>query len=799
MAEKERSVPKIDDLIELPVPRDVQIAPDGNHVAYTVSEPNWKKNNYMWQLWLVKVEEDATPRQLTFAKQSSHRPRWSPDGQWLAFLSRRAGDKYTQLYRMSPFGGEAERLTELKSAVNSFAWSPDGEHIAYRTVEKESEAHEEREEKYGDYHVEDEDYKRYHLWAFRLSDKKSRKLTGGDEYHVTGSAWAPDSSRLAFTARPTPDMKDWDRRRIYVVQLETLEVTPLTPEGCYSPRWSPDGKQIAFARYGTPSYYTNNQICVIDATGGKIRVIESAFDEDIYLHKWAADGLYFDAYQRTMVHLFRMDPQSGEVTQLTPKDRAGWTTDAYSFSADFKRVALIASTAERFREVGILEIEGNTGQPLTNFNNELSKWQLGKRELLQWTSQDGTEIEGVLTKPADFSTEKKYPLLVVIHGGPASASHQQLLTIHDRRYYPIQQWVGKGALVLQPNYRGSAGYGEAFRSLNVRNLGLGDYEDVISGVDALIAKGWVDPERVGAMGWSQGGYISAFITTYSERFKAVSVGAGISNWVTDYVNTDVHNFTRQYLGHTPWEDMEIYRKTSPITYIKQAKTPTLIQHGEYDSRVPVANAYELYQGLKDMGVETKLVMFPGGHNPNKPRQSRQIMQENLDWFQRWLWDEEPETEIKKPCYIVLASEEQKEDEEQLPAVQRYSAVPVQDVYHWARRDQANFRIFSAQFGLLRPDESISPDPQHALKAEAVSDMAARIAEQLKEQKLDDLVLYTPKAKKHPEVLIALGCLQVAAGIVGDITIKHRQKSEKGWGKKNNDSDDSKQETENRKQ
>ena len=796
MAKKENElrVPTIDDLIELPVPRDVQIAPDGNHVAYAVSQPKWKDNKYMWQLWLIKTEEEAKARQLTFAKQSSFSPRWSPDGEWLAFLSRRAGDKYTQIYRMSPFGGEAERLTELNTSATSIMWSPDGKYIAYRTVESESDADQKREEKYGDYHVEDEDYNYYHLWIFCLSDKKSRKLTGGDDFHVTSFAWAPDSSRIAFSARPTPDMKDWDRSRIYVVELDSLERTALTPEGCSAPRWSPDGQQIAFARYGSPSYYTNNQICVMDAKGGEIRVIPTTFDEDIYLDKWGTDGIYFDARQRTMSHLFRMDPQSGEITQLTAKDIPGWTTHDYSFTSDFKRAALIASSATRYREVGIFEIEDQKGQVLTDFNKKVKEWQLGKRELLQWTSKDGTPIEGVLTKPADFpreeesdgEVEKKYPLLVIIHGGPASATRQELLDIHSRRYYPIQQWVAKGGLVLQPNYRGSAGYGEAFRSLNVRNLGLADYEDIIAGVDALIAKGWVDPERVAAMGWSQGGYISAFISTYSDRFKAVSVGAGISNWVTDYVNTDVHNFTRQYLGNTPWEDMEIYRKTSPITYIKQANTPTLIQHGKYDSRVPIANAYELYQGLQDMGVETKMVTFPGGHNPSKPRQARQIMQENLEWFNRWLWDEEPQKKATPPCYVVLASAEQKEDKGELAAVQRYTAVPVQDVHHWARRDQADFRIFSAQFGLLRADERIAQDEQPALKAEAVSEMAAHIAEQLKEQKLDDLILYTPKAKKQPSVLIALGCLQVAAGIVGDVKVKHRQKSEKGWGAKNDD-------------
>jgi dipeptidyl aminopeptidase/acylaminoacyl peptidase len=203
--------------------------------------------------------------------------------------------------------------------------------------------------------------------------------------------------------------------------------------------------------------------------------------------------------------------------------------------------------------------------------------------------------------------------------------------------------VNKGALVLQPNYRGSAGYGEEFRSLNVKNLGVGDAWDVESGVEYLIDKGMVDADKVGAMGWSQGGYISAFLTTSSDKFKAISVGAGISNWMTYYVNTDIHPFTRQYLKATPWSDKGIYEKTSPMTYINKASTPTLIQHGEFDRRVPAANAFELYQGLQDVGVETKLIIYKGfGHGITKPKERLAAVWHNWQWFGKYIWGEEIE-------------------------------------------------------------------------------------------------------------------------------------------------------------
>ena len=245
----------------------------------------------------------------------------------------------------------------------------------------------------------------------------------------------------------------------------------------------------------------------------------------------------------------------------------------------------------------------------------------------------------MLIKPADFDPTKKYPLLCIIHGGPTGIDRPTLLT-PDARYYPSDLWAARGALVLKVNYRGSAGYGEKFRQLNMRNLGVGDAWDVLSGVDFLIGKGWVDKDKVGCMGWSQGGYISAFLTASSDRFVAISVGAGISDWATYYYNTDITPFTINYLGKNPVEDPEIYQKTSPISYVKNARTPTLIQHGELDRRVPIANAYELRQALEDKGVRVEMIVYKGfGHPITKPRAMRAVMQHNVAWFNHYLWND----------------------------------------------------------------------------------------------------------------------------------------------------------------
>jgi dipeptidyl aminopeptidase/acylaminoacyl peptidase len=334
--------------------------------------------------------------------------------------------------------------------------------------------------------------------------------------------------------------------------------------------------------------------------------------------------------------LYRLDPASGSVVQVTHPDDL--VAQGFSFSKDFGTVAYRGAMPNTRGEIYVAAT--STGEPatqVTHLVDKMKQFTIAQREVVRWKSGDGTTIEGVMIKPVDFDAKKKYPLLVVIHGGPTGVDQP---VIQWDRYYPIEQFVAKGALVLRPNYRGSAGYGAAFRALNVRNLGVGDYADVISGVDYLIAQGYVDKDRVGAMGWSEGGYISAFITASSDRFKAVSVGAGISDWMTYYVNTDITPFTRQYLKATPWDDPEIYKKTSPISYIAKAKTPTLIQQGDRDKRVPVPDSFELRQALEDRGVPVKMVLYHGfGHPVDKPKEQRAVMEENLHWFGHYIWSE----------------------------------------------------------------------------------------------------------------------------------------------------------------
>ncbi len=640
------TVPTIDQLIELKRPGGVAISPDGKRVAFTVTETNWEENAYETEIFLAD-SSGGPPIQLTRAKKSSSAPAWTPDGRTLAFISDRTDKR--QIYLIDPAGGEARALTAIEDGVNAFAWSPDGRHIAFTMTEPKTDAIKERDKRYGEFDVVDHDYRMTHLYLIEVDPQKTtpaepKRLTKGS-FTVGSFDWSPDGKAIAFDHRIDPNLANGGTADISMVTISDSSVRKLvTQDGPdTNPKWSPDGSRIAFesAMANQWFFYSNSRIAVVPAGGGAPKSISDRFDEQPSIVAWTPTGIIFSGLEKTSSRLFGLNPTTAEVTPVIPA--TGASIGSYSFSRDFSTVAFVSSDAKSFPEVYIAPAATMTGRKLTTFADQISWWTVGNREVISWKSTDGTTIEGVLHKPADFQQGRRYPLLVVIHGGPTGISRP--VRVQMGGTYPIELWLAKGAVVLEPNYRGSAGYGEKFRSLNVRNLGVGDAWDVLSGVDYLVAQGIADPARMGVMGWSQGGYISAFLATHERQpFKAISVGAGISDWMTYYVNTDIHPFTRQYLKATPWDDPAIYAKTSPITTIRQAKTPTLIQHGENDQRVPIPNAYELYQGLQDQGVPVKLIVYKGfGHGLNKPKAARAAMEHNLEWFNQYVFGERAST------------------------------------------------------------------------------------------------------------------------------------------------------------
>ncbi len=628
--------PSIDDLISLKRVGAPAISPDGRQVAFTIRETNWDDNSYETEIWLADVAS-GEPRQITNAARSSQQPAWSPDGGTLAFVSDRDGKR--QIYRLSLAGGEAERLTGGTEDVNAFEWSPDGRSIAFTRIDPVADPMKEREERWGDVRIEDEDRRYTHLHVMDLETRETRALTSG-EFVVGSFSWSPDGKRIAFDHRVSSDASDGGTADISIVDVASGTRTPLvSQEGPDSnPQWSPDGTRIAFSSAMAKPffYYQNSVIAEIPSNGGAPTSLSDSFDENPGLLAWTPAGIVFSASQKTATALFCLDPKTREIVRYQPNP--DWAGSQFSLSTNGDTVAFVAASPTEFPDVyaGPLTSLGQA-RKLSDTGAQIAAWPKHTREVVRWKSQDGAEIEGVLHKPADFQAGRRYPLLIVIHGGPTGISRPQ--PYGSTTTYPIDLFLSRGALVLEPNYRGSAGYGEKFRSLNVRNLGIGDAWDVLSGIDHLVEQGLVDGDRVGSMGWSQGGYISAFLTTkHADRFRAISVGAGISDWMTYYVNTDIHPFTRQYLKATPWDDPKIYADTSPMTYIKRAKTPTLIQHGDQDARVPIPNAFQLYQGLRDVNVPVRLSVFKGfGHGLNKPKANRAAMEQNWEWFGKHIW------------------------------------------------------------------------------------------------------------------------------------------------------------------
>jgi dipeptidyl aminopeptidase/acylaminoacyl peptidase len=634
--------PTIDDLLNLKRVGSPAISPDGKSVAYTIRETNWDENAYETEIWIGDAATGQS-RQITNARRSSSQPAWSPDGAWLAFISDRDGKR--QLYRIAVRGGEAEKLTSVDEGVNAFAWSPSGREIAFTMLDPVGDLMKEREKRWGDVRIEDEDQRYTHLHLFDIAGRTTKAITKGPM--VVGSFdWSPDGRQIAFDHRKTSDPSDNGSADISIVTTATGDVSVVValdgPDS--SPRWSPNGTELAFVTSMAKPffYYQNSMIAAIRPGGPAPRVLSDAFDEDPNLVDWTPAGISFTASQRTWSYLFTLDPATKAIRKHAVRDN--WIGGGFSLSADGTQAAFTGTGPTEFPEVYIAPVATMAAKKVSDAGAQVASWPRHAREVVKWQSQDGAEIEGVLHKPADFQAGRRYPLLIIIHGGPTGVSRPT--PYGSVGYYPLDLFLAKGALVLEPNYRGSAGYGEKFRSLNVRNLGIGDAWDVLSGIDSLVKQGLVDRDRVGSMGWSQGGYISAFLTTrHADRFKAISVGAGISDWMTYYVNTDIHPFTRQYLKATPWDDPKIYADTSPMTYIKQARTPTLIQHGADDARVPIPNAFQLYQGLRDQNVPVQLSIFKGfGHGLTKPKANRAAMQQNLDWFTKYLWNQPPGTQ-----------------------------------------------------------------------------------------------------------------------------------------------------------
>lgn len=648
LAQSKRAV-TFDDVLAIKAVGGATLSPDGSQVLYTVRQWVAEKERMeaRTHIWSVATNGSTPARQITSGEKGDSQPQWSPDGKFISFVSARGAgeDVKAQVYVMRADGGEAARLTDSKENVSSYSWSPDNTRIAYVTTDARSAAEEANLKKRDDERVFEGDFRYAHAWVIDVTTKTATRISEGTNYTVAGApSWAPDGKRFVFGAGATPMLRD-NRRDIYLANIDTKQIEKLSANfgSDTSPRWSPDGQSIAWTSEpytgpplpdGTaPGVTMQSKLMLYDVAARSVKDVSSpAFDTDAGNPVWTAEGnrVMFVAGKRAYSEAFAYDLTSGRYTQLSSKR----TMQGASISKDGRTIALTMDAPDSASEVYVTDPAFQTFRKLTTTNPQLAEMAQGDTEVVTWKGADGMEVEGVLLKPVGFQANRKYPTLVVAHGGPAGAY------VNGFRLSGLeggQVWANKGWAVFYPNPRGSTNYGEKFLQNNVNDWGGGDFKDIMTGVDALVARGIADPDKLAHIGWSYGGYMTAWVITQTTRFKAAMVGAGLTNMWSMYGTNDIPSVLISYFGGIPnAKTLPLYLDRSAMSHVDKVTTPTLILHGAQDERVPVGQAQELYRGLKDRGKATELVFYPReGHGFTEYYHQKDRMQRIYDWVTKY--------------------------------------------------------------------------------------------------------------------------------------------------------------------
>jgi dipeptidyl aminopeptidase/acylaminoacyl peptidase len=616
---------------------EVQPSPDGLRAVYTVTAPimTGERSEMLTHLWIANADGTGA-RAFTSGDKSSGNPQWSPDGRWILFTSRRPDQN--NLWRIRADGGEAEQLTDLKTGVGSFQPSPDGQWIAFTRPDEPSAAEERAKKEKMDVHVVDENFKMNRIWLIPAEKdaqgrREARLLTRGDLNVDAKFDWSPDGGTIVFSHTPTPRADDWTLADISLVAVAAGSTRTLARTGAAEtqPLFSPDGRMIAYvASDNPPTWAGDNAVYVVPAAGGEPRKLAETFDHKPSLLGWSSDGklIYFQETRGTLSRLSALPLEGGAAVDLDSGDRLSTFT---RMNAPRSMVGFVSQNSERAPEAFITKLDTFAPAQVSRVNADLPAHPLGRTEVIRWKSTESLEIEGLLTYPVGYEKGKRYPLLLNVHGGPAGVFTQTFTA--GRGIYPLAAFAAQGYAILRPNPRGSSGYGKAFRHANRKDWGGGDYRDLMAGVDAVIGRGIADPERMGVMGWSYGGFMTSWTITQTRRFKAASVGAGVTNLMSFNGTADIPGFVPDYFGAECWENLELYRAHSAMFNVKGVTTPTLILHGEADVRVPVSQGYEFYNALKRQNVPVKMVTYPRQpHGPNEPKFVLDIGQRLLEWF-----------------------------------------------------------------------------------------------------------------------------------------------------------------------
>lgn len=633
LAAQERRPMTTDDVLDMVRVGDALMSPDGSWVLFSKSELDWDENERKTTWWRVPSDGSEEPYRY-IGEDGGSNFEFSPDGDWLSFT--RSVDDESQLFIMRTDGGEAIQLSEHATSIGSYEWTRDGASIVFVAEHEVPDEEEKAREKGYDAIFVDEGPNGQRaaewndLWKIDVASEEETRLTERD--HRVGSfSVSPDGLRILFAARTENRRNQGNLSEIHLLDVESGDVRTLTenraPEGRLT--WAPDGRRFAYEAPSDGEWELRlDKLWVVDVESGEKSIVSASYDGNIRNFVWTPDAsaILFSGLQGTNNNLYRLDVATGDVRRIT--DQVGALSPS-SFSKDRSRMAYVVQDWDTPPDLWAGPTDGTEGTKLTDANPWIAEEiELAASRLIRWKSRDGLEVEGILTLPADDEPGPG-PLLLHIHGGPAGVFTN---SFDARRHV----WAGLGYAQLSPNVRGSSGYTDELLRGNMRDIGGGDFWDLMTGVDAVVDQGIADPDRLALRGWSYGGILGGWTITQTDRFEAASVGAMVADWTSEYGPGFNHDVSLWYIGGTPWDDPEEWRNRSSLTHVADVETPTIIFHGMNDRTDTEPQSMMFFQALKDQDKTVRYLRFPREpHGFREPRHQRTRDIEEIRWIQKY--------------------------------------------------------------------------------------------------------------------------------------------------------------------